>query len=338
MTDKILIVGPAWVGDMVMAQCLFKLLKKERPGCLIDVLAPEWSLSLLSRMPEVNQSIILPAKHGELGIGIRYRLGKQLRQNHYTQAIVLPNSFKSALIPWWAGISQRTGFTGEMRYGILNDRRRLDKLQWPLMVQRFMALGLAHDAVLPTDYPIPALQANRDSQQQALATYQLSTQKPILALCPGAEFGPAKRWPEEHYAAIAQQKLQDGFAVWIFGSAKDQPVASRIMSMTDNRCIDLTGRTRLDEAIDLLALATVVVSNDSGLMHVAAALQKPLVSVYGPTSAGFTPPLHHKAKILTLALECQPCFKRECPLNHHRCMRDLQPQQVLAAINALGIS
>jgi heptosyltransferase II len=318
MAEHILIVGPAWVGDMVMAQCLFKLLKQEHPSCVIDVLA-------------------MPAKHGELNIGMRYRLGRSLRKNSYTQAIVLPNSFKSAWVPVWAHIPKRTGFTGEMRYGLLNDRRSLYKKQLPLMVQRFMALGLEKNATLPANYPIPELKADKASQALALEKHQLTLQRPVLALCPGAEFGPAKRWPEGHYAEVAKQKLHEGWEVWIFGSAKDQPVAETIMAMTDQQCINLAGRTRLDEAIDLLALATAVVSNDSGLMHISAALQKPLVAVYGPTSASFTPPLHDKAKILTLALSCQPCFERECPLKHQQCMRDLVPQRVLAALNELGV-
>ena len=336
MINKILIVGPAWVGDMVMAQCLFKLIKQRNPEVIIDVLAPAWSLPLLARMPEVAKAIVMPIGHGQLALRERYRLGKSLRGNGYDQAILLPNSFKSALIPFFAKIPLRTGWRGEMRYFVLNDIRRLDEKRYPLMIERFMALGLMPDEELPKDSFIPELQVSLESCAKSLAKHQLAfPESPVLALCPGAEFGPAKRWPEEHYASIANAKLKEGWNVWIFGSPKDGPVAERIMELTDQKCINLAGRTRLEEAIDLLSLATVVVSNDSGLMHIAAALKKTLIAVYGPTSATFTPPLNSEAKVLTLSLDCQPCFQRTCPLKHHRCMLELRPENVLGAMNGM---
>lgn len=337
MPNKILIVGPAWVGDMVMAQCLFKLLKQRNPNVIIDVLAPAWSLPLLARMPEVSASIIMPIGHGKLGLLERYRLGVKLREKKYDQAILLPNSFKSALVPFFAKIPVRTGWRGEMRYLVLNDVRILDEKRYPLMIERFMALGLAPNEELPKDYPIPELQISLETSAQALAKHKLKMPtRPILALCPGAEFGPAKRWPEDYFADIANAKLKEGWDVWLFGSVKDQPVAERIMELTQERCVNLTGHTRLEEAIDLLSFAAIVVSNDSGLMHIAAALKKPLVAVYGATSASFTPPLHQQAKIVSLSLDCQPCFQRTCPLKHHRCMLDLKPEMVLSAINNLN--
>ena len=336
MNKKILIVGPAWVGDMVMAQCLFKLLKQRDPHVVIDVLAPAWSLPLLARMPEVSLAIVMPLVHGQLGLMERYRLGKRLRANKYDQAIVLPNSFKSALTLWWAAIPCRTGWRGEMRYFVLNDVRYLDKARYPLMIERFMALGLERNETLPDEYPLPELQISPASQADALAHHHLvKPTQPVLALCPGAEFGPAKQWPEEYYAAIANAKIQEGWQVWIFGSPKDNVVAECIMQTTQQRAVNLAGKTKLEEAVDLLSLATVIVSNDSGLMHIGAALRKPLVAVYGPTSASFTPPLHKEAKILSLKLDCQPCFQRTCPLQHHRCMRELEPAQVLAAMSEL---
>lgn len=341
MKSKILIVGPAWVGDMVMAQCLFKLLKQRQPEVVIDVLAPAWSLPLLARMPEVTSSIVMPIGHGQLALRERYRLGKSLRDKGYTQAIVLPNSFKSALIPFFAKIPLRTGWRGEMRYGVLNDVRRLDKARYPLMIERFMALGVK-EPLGKFKYPAPELQISPESCAKALKKHNLiHQQRPILALCPGAEFGPAKRWPEEYYAEVANKKLNEGWEVWLFGSAKDAAVTDRIMDLTQKRCINLAGKTQLEEAVDLLSLATVVVSNDSGLMHIAAALNKSLVVVYGPTSAGFTPPLNPQAKILNLNLSCQPCFQRECPLGHHRCMKELRPEMVLkqiALVNQLPLS
>ena len=215
--NKILIIGPAWVGDMVMAQCLFKLLKQRQPHAMIDVLAPAWSLPLLARMPEVNAAKVMPIGHGEMALKKRYQLGKALRSEQYQQAIVLPNSFKSALIPFFARIPLRTGWRGEMRYGLLNDVRVLNKRHYPLMIEQFMALGLPTQEKLSKPYPLPALQTFSVTD---------SGSAPILALCPGAEFGPAKRWPEEYYAEIANAKLKEGllntpirqsqFKVWNF--------------------------------------------------------------------------------------------------------------------------
>ena len=328
MTTELLIVGPAWVGDMVMAQSLFKLIKQQNPDTAIDVLAPAWTFPILRAMPEVRRALELPFGHGELKLLARYQFAKTLP--HYDAAIVLPNSFKSALIPWFAGIPKRTGWLGECRYGLLNDARRLDKKRYPLMIEQFMALGLPPNAPLPAHYPYPAFEPSKDSQQATLAKHKpLYRGKPILALAAGAEFGPAKRWPVEYFAAVANQKLAQGWDVWLFGSPKDKPVTDQIMALTNHACENIAGRTQLFETIDLLGLVTGVVTNDSGLMHMAAALNKPLIALYGPTSPHFTPPLSKQATVLQLNLSCQPCFARECPLKHQQCMRDLTPERVL---------
>jgi len=321
---------------MMMAQSLFKFLKMRDPKIQIDVLAPAWSLPLLSRMPEVRQAISMPLTHGQLGLKTRYQLGKKLRSENYTQAIVLPNSFKSALIPFFAKIPKRTGWKRELRQFILNDARSLDKKRYPLMIEQYLALGLESiDEKLPEKYPLPDLKISSETQKKALEKYQIElSNKSILAICPGAEFGPAKRWPENYYADVANQKIKEGWDVWIFGSPKDVPVSEMIMQQTQNRCINFTGKTKLEEAIDLLALATSVICNDSGLMHISAALNKSLVAIYGPTSAAFTPPLNAKAKVITLNLDCQPCFQRECPLKHHQCMQELKPAKILEILSA----
>ena len=335
MQKKILIIGPAWVGDMVMAQCLFKTIKQQHPDAIIDVIAPNWSRALLERMPEVNQALVLPFAHGELNLKKRWQIGMELRKQNYQQAIVLPNSWKSALIPFVAKIPIRTGWMRELRYGLLNDIRYLNKERLPLMIQRFIALGLSKNAELPLELPKPSLQVTPDSVNAVLEKFSLNQQKPILALCPGAEFGPAKRWPSQHYAEIARVKLNEGWAVWLFGSPKDQPVAAEIQQAVNNACVDLTGKTNLGEAVDLLSVANLVVSNDSGLMHIAAALERPLVVVYGSSSPRFTPPLNKQVKILSLGLSCSPCFQRECPLGHLKCLNDLSPGLVLQAIHDL---
>lgn len=331
---RTLIIGPAWVGDMVMAQCLFKLLKQRNPHIIIDVLAPAWTFSLLACMPEVTEAIEMPIAHGELKLKMRYQIAMKVKSRLYQQAIVLPNSFKSALIPFLAKIPKRTGYKREFRHFILNDVRKLDKKRYPLMIEQYMALGIPADDQLPQQYPYPAFEVSSATRKAALHKFKPQmNDSPILAICAGAEFGSSKRWPPEYYAALAKQKLADGWQVWLFGSPKDCDIANTIMQMTDNRCENMTGRTTLDESIALLSFVNGVISNDSGLMHIAAALNKPLIAIYGSTSPAFTPPLSKDAKILKLNLDCQPCFKRECPLTHHRCMRDLTPNMVLAAIH-----
>ncbi|MCB1678169.1 MAG: lipopolysaccharide heptosyltransferase II [Halioglobus sp.] len=339
MTDagRVLVVGPSWVGDMVMSQVLFIALQQARPGVQIDVLAPAWSEPLLQRMPQVQRAIELPAGHGELALGRRWRLGRQLRSQCYYQAIVLPNSLKSALVPLFAGIPRRTGWRGEMRYGLLNDLRILDQTALPLMVQRFAALGLDAHAALPHELPQPLLVVDAEAARECAARLGLHPDKPILALCPGAEFGSAKRWPVEYYADLARHYLARGWQVAIYGSANDRPVTAPIRrgSGADPHCRDLAGRTALAEVVDLLSLSAAVVSNDSGLMHIAAALRRPLLAIYGPTSPSFTPPLSAAAALLVSDIECAPCFARECPLGHHRCMRETPVELVVQRLDAL---
>lgn len=335
VSHNVLIIGPSWVGDMVMAQSLFIHLKHQYPNSHIDVLAPAWSLPLLKRMSEVNQGIASPFAHKQFRWFDRRNLGKQLRQHHYQQAIVLPNSWKSALVPFWAKIPQRTGWSGEQRWGLLNDVRRLDKAKLPLMIQRFVCLGLSKHAPIPSKAHIhkPRFSISAEQIAQALQAVQLQKpSQPVLALCPGAEFGPAKRWPETHYAQVAQQKLNDGWLVWLFGSANDREVCEQINQATANCCTNLAGKTTLSQAIDLLSLASAVVSNDSGLMHIAAALDKDMIVLYGSSSPAFTPPLSDKAHILSADLSCSPCFKRHCPLGHLNCLKQLSPQRVLTTM------
>lgn len=331
--EKILVLGPSWVGDMVLAQSLFKVIKAQKPDAIIDVASPGWTLPLLDRMPEVNQAIALPFKHGQLALGERLGYGKALRGQGYTQAILLTNSFKSALLPWAAKIPRRTGFLGECRYGLLNDVRPLDQSALPRTVDRFVALGLERDETLPEPLPEPRLKANTKNAEAVLARLNHTPPKsPILGLCPGAEYGPAKRWPTSHFAEIARQALEKGWEVWLFGSDKDIPVTAEIDAMTEMRCLDLGGKTKLGEAIDLMALTSSVVSNDSGLMHVAAALDKPLVAIYGSSDPHHTPPMSTKATIAYLGLSCSPCFKRVCPLGHTNCLTQLQSDQVAKTI------
>lgn len=330
-------VGPSWVGDMVMAQSLFMRLQQLHPEVVIDVLAPAWSRPLLARMPEVSQAIDMPLGHGKLGLKSRWQLGKSLR-GRYTQAILLPNSWKSAIVPFAARTPLRTGWLGEMRYGLLNDARQLDKSRLSMTVQRFVALADGgHADGIPEIIP-PRLTVNRETALAACTALELETEQmgALLALCPGAEYGEAKRWPAAYYAELASAHIQQGGQVWLFGSDKDAAVCDEIAAIAGISCHNLAGRTSLAQALDLMSLADLVVSNDSGLMHVAAALELPLVAIYGSSDPGFTPPLNKQHRILSLGLDCSPCFKRECPLGHLDCLRKITVEQVSAALTEVS--
>jgi heptosyltransferase-2 len=281
-------------------------------------------------MPEINAAISLPFKHGELALTERIRLGKSLRSRGYTQAIMLTNSFKSAILPFAAGIPRRTGFLGELRFGLLNDIRPLDKKTLPRTVDRFLALGMERKSGLPGHIQQPGLLAKPDNALQTLQKLgHPPPATPVLGLCPGAEYGEAKRWPAEYYAEVAHSALAQGWEVWLFGSDKDVPVTSQINALAGGKCLDLGGKTKLGEAIDLMSLTSAVVSNDSGLMHVAAALDKKVVAIFGSSDPYHTPPMSNRAQILYLNLVCSPCFKRGCPLGHLRCLKDISPESVM---------
>ncbi len=334
LPKRILIVAPSWVGDAVMAQALFKRLRERHANSVIDVLSPAWCGPLFSRMPEVDSIIPNPLRHGELGIGLRYRLGATLRDRHYDQAIVLPNSLKSALIPFFAAIPLRTGYVGEMRRGLLNDARILQKSRYPLMVERFALL--AEERNDPLHHPLrhPSLSSSPAQQEAVMKKLGLAPEKPVAIFCPGAEYGPAKRWPSEYFAALAKM-LSGQYAIWLIGSKKDRDIGEEIRTLSDDACLNLCGMTELDDAIDLISRAAFVVSNDSGLMHVAAALGKPMVAIYGSSSPGFTPPLSEKAVMAKIELPCSPCFERVCPLGHFDCMMKLSPEAVHASIREI---
>jgi lipopolysaccharide heptosyltransferase II len=337
---KILIVSPAWLGDMVIAQSLLKYIKHCDSETIIDVLAPAWGHELYSVMPEINEIFTMPLGHSQLQLKKRWQLGKGLRKKKYHQAIILPNSWKSAIIPFAARIPIRTGWLGEMRFGLLNDWRILKKKVYPMMVQRFLALGTTKTLINKNmDWQAfqPHLEIKHNYANTKLKSLLL-IEEPFLILCPGAAYGPAKRWPAEYFAEIANYKNSQGWKIILLGSKSDEPIGHRIQKLTKNSCINLIGKTSLLEALNVLAFATLVISNDSGLMHLTAALGRPLIALYGSSSPEFTPPLSEKAKVLYLKLSCSPCFERKCPLVHFNCLKQLTPQIVLNAIDALGSS
>jgi heptosyltransferase-2 len=323
---RILIVAPAWVGDMVMAHCLVAILKR-RSAATVDLLAPAATAPLGPRMPGVSDTLTLAVGHGELGWARRRAMAKAVADRDYDQAIVLPNTFKSALIPFWAGISRRTGWAGESRWVVLNDRRRLDEARHPLMIERFMALGLAPGEPLEPPYPEPRLQVDDRRLATLMAEHGLAAGD-VTALCPGAEFGPAKRWPAGYYAAVAEHEIRRGRQVWLLGSAGDVAVCREIEAAVEGKVANLAGRTSLIDAVDLLGRADRVVCNDSGLMHVAAALDRRVVAIFGSTSPAFTPPLGANSQVIRNAVPCSPCFERECPLGHLKCLNGLLPERV----------
>ncbi len=326
--QKILVIAPSWIGDCMLMQPMLMRLGQRYTNAQIDVLAPPWTAPLLQLMPEVHQVIINPFPHGALQLLKRRRLGRQLREENYDKAIVLPNSFKSALVPFFADIPVRTGFIGEMRYGLLNDARALDKKALPLMVERFAQLAEAPTHEISRPVPQPRLQVDAGHRQQVLQKFGLTQEQLVAVLCPGAEFGPAKRWPIAYFAELAQQLRARGYEVWLIGSPKDKEIANKLVSLGNDACKNLCGETDLAEAVALLSCAALVVSNDSGLMHLSAALDRPMIALYGSSSPGFTPPLSSKARLLKLDLPCSPCFKRECPLGHFNCMNQLTPELV----------
>jgi heptosyltransferase-2 len=341
---KILVIGPSWVGDMMMSQSLYRTLKARYPQAIIDVMAPAWCRPLLSRMPEINEALSMPLGHGALEIGERRRLGHSLRAKRYDQAYVLPNSFKSALVPFFANIPHRTGWRGEMRYGLLNDARVLDKQAWPLMVERYIALAYDKGKMqsakdLPQPLLWPQLQVNDGEKMQTCQAFNLDALRPIIGFCPGAEFGPAKRWPHYHYATLAAKLIDDGYQVVLFGSAKDKEAGNDIVAALATQqqahCRNLAGDTALEQAVILIAACQAVVSNDSGLMHVAAALNRPLVALYGPSSPDFTPPLSHKARVIRLISGYHKVRKGDAAEGYHQSLIDITPERVMDELTAL---
>jgi heptosyltransferase-2 len=315
---------------MVMAQSLFKLLGQREPECAFDVLAPDWSLPIVARMPEIRQGIATDTAHGEIGLGKRRRIASALRDTGYERAIVLPRSFKSALIPWLARIPARTGYRGESRYLLVNDVRPFDRNVLDQTVKRFVALGLNAGEPLPDELPNPSLRVSPENQARVMQALGVTAERPIVAMMPGAEYGPAKCWPHAYFAELAKKLGDSGYAVWVLGSAKDAAAGEAIAGAS--RALNLCGKTSLEDVIDLLAVCEQAVSNDSGLMHIAAAVGIHVHGIYGSSSPKFTPPLTKSRDIHETGLECSPCFERECPLGHLKCLKDLLPDRVFDKI------
>lgn len=328
---RILVVGPSWVGDMVMAQSLLMTLKQRHVGCRIGVVAPAWSQPILERMDEVDEVIPLEVGHGQVGWSERLATARRLR-GRYDWAVVLPRSWKSALVPFLARIPQRTGFTGEQRLVLLNERRRLDKAVLDQTVKRFVSLGLPATQVSAGDLPIPhpRLRVDADNLVELRLAHGLSS-RPAIGMMPGAEYGPAKQWPLEYFHSVASSLVAEGYEIRVLGGSKEVE-AGNVICQGLTHAVNLCGKTRLADAVDLLADCRQVITNDSGLMHVAAAVGTRVQAVYGSSSPIYTPPLTDNADIHYLGLHCSPCFERHCPLGHTNCLKTLMPERVLSAI------
>lgn len=329
---KVLVIAPSWVGDMVMSQTLFKLLKQQYGDSLVlDVFASSWARDVLMRMPEVSQVITNPFVHGQLALFTRIKLGLKLRGAKYEQVFVLPNSFKSAIMTFFSGIKQRTGFVGEGRYFLLNDTYRLNRGLLPLMVDRFCAL--ANKGSKPSDIPYPLLSIDRANAQKLVKKFAIDVEKPLVAFCPAAEYGVSKRWSPKYFAKLADMLARDGYQIILFGSAKDAEICQDIISQaTANNIVDVSGKTTLTDVVDLFSLVRYVVSNDSGLMHIACAVGSNVIAIYGSSSPGFTPPLSSSATILWQQLDCSPCFARTCRFGHYNCLNFITPDIVYQKI------
>lgn len=328
-----MVIGPAWVGDMVMAQALYKALQSDSTSAQIHVVAPKWSRPLLQRMPQITKVHSLDVTHGELGIGKRHQLGKQLRSESFSQAIVLPRSLKSALVPWFAKIPKRIGDIGEFRHGLLTHTHPSNKdKQIPSVCNYLRYIDIESDVALVKKQYCPELVTDLKNQAELLEKYAISNNTPLVACMVGAEYGPSKQWPVEHFSALIDLLRQQGLNVCLLGSAKDIDVGNKIEALCSESLFNLCGKTSLLDVIDILAACRVAVSNDSGLMHIAAAVNTPVVAMYGATTPTYTPPLHTNAKSFYVKLACSPCWQRTCQYQHYRCLKDIMPQDVCEAV------
>ncbi|WGG51406.1 lipopolysaccharide heptosyltransferase II [Rugamonas sp. DEMB1] len=334
---RILVVSPNWIGDAVMAQPLLQLLRAARPDTPIDVLAPPPVAPVWRQMAEVDEVLQTPFRHGALQLRERWRYARLLRARGYDAAYVLPNTLKYALIPWLAGIPRRVGYKGESRHGLINVMHRDDTPPRP-MVAFYAALAGA-PGPLGAAPPRPALAVAPAQIAGACAGAGLDAGRPLLVFAPGAEFGAAKRWPAAHFAALARLALlaEPRRQVALLGSPKDEAVCAEVAAAAGGLAAvhNLAGRTSLAEAIALIAKAEAVVANDSGLLHIASALNRPVAALYGPTDPDHAPPFSDRSAAISLRLDCAPCRQRECPLGHQNCMRGIEPALVWRRLGEL---
>ena len=331
---RTLVISPNWIGDAVMAQPLLRLLRQARPERPIDVLAPPQVAPVWHRVQEADDVLVTPFRHRALQLGERWRYARLLKERGYRDAYVLPNTLKYALIPWLAHIPRRVGYEGEMRYGMVNVMHH-DGMPRRPMVPFYAALARAPEWPLPGTLARPRLVVGGEEAERVGRRLGVDPARPVVVFAPGAEFGSAKRWPPAYYGALAGRvvaMLPDAQVV-LLGAPNDRGPCDQVRAgATAAAVLNLAGATSLDEAIALLALAGAVVSNDSGLLHIASALNRPVVALYGSTDPDHAPPLSATARTVSLRLACSPCRKRACPLGHHDCMNKMDVEQVWRAL------
>ncbi|AKC60160.1 lipopolysaccharide heptosyltransferase II [Blochmannia endosymbiont of Polyrhachis (Hedomyrma) turneri] len=349
---RILIIAPSWIGDAIMSQTMHRLLVQQDPKIKIDIIASTWNQALFYRMPEIHKVLTLThAKHGSFPIKKYYQYGKLLQKSQkYQQSIILPNSFKSALIPFFAGIPKRTGWRGEMRYGIINDMRILHPKNFPLMIERYAALAFKKENInntldLPHPLPLPYLHYNPQELHAISNKFNITdnTTKIRIGICPGAESNQAKRWPIHHYARLILKLINQGYQTILLGSYKEikigRSIKNSIPKNLQTYCHNLIGLTSLDEAILLIKKCHAIISNDSGLMHIACALHKPVVALYGPSDPNCTPPLYHHTKIIKI--KTHNTYKQQTQHSYYNLDKydpnliNIQPHTVLETLHKL---
>ena len=335
---RILVIAPNWIGDAVMSQPLLAAIKASYPHAVIDVLATPWVAPVYRACSEVAELIEADLRPGQLQWGLRRALAAQIKKRNYASCYVLPNSLKSALIPWLANIPVRIGYQGELRRLLLTETKaNSPKTQRIPMVEHYANLCVPSrnsDAAMRVPQLSPTASA-LETVRTRLQAAGIQTNA-LVVLCPGAEYGPSKRWPAAHFAALTQSILnaKPTASVVLLGSPSDRAVGDAIISAAapNSRIFNWCGETSLDEAIAVIGMCSHVVSNDSGLMHIGAALQVPQVAIFGSSDPSHTPPNSTKAIIISLHLPCSPCHQRECPLGHLNCLNQISPERVFAAL------
>ncbi|MFI4973220.1 MAG: lipopolysaccharide heptosyltransferase II [Caulobacterales bacterium] len=332
--ERFLIVGPVWVGDAVMMHSLLQRLKLDDPASHITVFAPPHVTPVLRRFAEIDELIPNDFAHGALRLADRWRLARSMA-GRFDHALVLPTSFKSALIPFLAGVPRRTGYMREARYGLINDARPLNEKTMPRVVDHYDFLAEPRGVAFPRAALQPRLNVDQSERTTLLAELGLSEGGRAVALCIGGDGGAAKRWPAAHFAELARRLVEAGHQAWLVSAPEYREAGDEIVRLSGGAAVNLCGRTTLGEAIVLLSAAGAAVSNDTGLMHITAALGRPVVALYGPTAPNRIPPLSDRAAVVQEDLPCRPCYARECPLGHNNCMKQLAPSRVFEALRNL---